>query len=417
MRCRMRGLPVVLALSLAGGCCGFRGEGVYVPGEFSGRAIQRAIDLASEQGGGVVRLMKGVYPSGTIYLKSGVELNVPEGAVILGDASVESYDDVDDPRIGKRPEKSAKAFIVCIDAEDVAITGGGVIDGQGPKFYDTSSRLWGIFYAKPPKPRPRMLQFFNCRRVRFEDITFKDSPGWTCWLRMCEDVTAERVKIHGDQMMINNDGFHVDGCRRTVIRDCDLRTGDDCVVMRANVSPNGDAAVNEDMLVEDCTLSSACQSIRLGCPSDGEIRRGTFRRLKMSGRNGIQCVHPVRYLQEGNSGNLAMGDILIEDCEIEVTAAPIEFRVEPGIALRSFGGVTFRNVKLRGSEPVKLLGTGDTMLADIRFENVTGEIAADTPLEVRSCRNLSLEGFRVTSGRGANHPPAHNDSDCWERIP
>ena len=387
----------------------------YVPVARTGVAIQRAIDEAAAAGGGRVVLERATYPSGTLYLKSGVELHIPRGAVILGGARPEDYDDVDDPRITKSPEKSKKAFIVCVGCSDVAITGGGVIDGQGPKFYDPAKRKWGM-YAKPAHPRTRMIEFVKCRNVRFEDVTFKDSPGWTCWIRMCENFTAERVKIHADQLMINNDGFHIDGCRHVVIRECDVRSGDDSVVMRAIRSPNGDSSLCEDMLVEDCTLSSNCQCIRLGCPSDGTIRNGVFRRLRMDGNNGIVSGHPVRYLQDGDHGSCRMENIRIEDCEIVAKNFPISFWVEPGIALGAYGNVTFRNVRLKGGRPITLQGTGDSVLRNVAFENVIGSVTADVPVEMKSVEGVAFRDFKVTSGRGAKASPALNETDTWERV-
>jgi len=388
----------------------------FVPEAHDGAAIQKAIDAASASGGGRVALERGVvYPSGTLYLKSHVELNVPEGTVILGGGSSADYDDVDDPRIGRKPEKSTKVFIACLDGEDVAITGKGVIDGQGVKFYDVNSVLWGRFYAKPPHPRPRMIEFFNCRNVRFEDITFKDSPGWTCWIRKCENVTAERVKIVADQKMINNDGFHMDSCRHVRIRNCDLKTGDDCVIMRAIRTPGVEESVCEDMVVEDCTLDSACQCIRLGCPSDGTIRNGVFRNLKMSGFNGVLSDHPIRYLLDGEHGSCRMENIRVEDCDIDVKGSAISFSVESGIKLRNFGNVTFRNIRLRSAKALKLNGTGDTPLRNMRFENVTGTIGDEKPIDISNVESVCFDRFEVRSGRSSKSPPALNDSDGWER--
>ena len=388
----------------------------FVPEARTGAAIQKSIDAAFAAGGGRVALEPGtVYPSGTLYLKSRVELNVPEGATILGGGSPSDYDDVDDPRIGRRPENSAKAFIVCIDGEDVSITGKGTIDGQGVKFYDTDSLLWGRFYAKPPHPRTRMVQFFNCRNVRFEDITLKDSPGWTCWIRKCENFAAERVRIVADQKMINNDGFHMDSCRGVRIRHCDLKTGDDCVVMRAIRTPGGAMETCEDMLVEDCSLDSACQCIRLGCPSDGIVRNGTFRNLRMRGNNGFVSVHPVRYLLDGEHGSCRMENISVEDCEIDADGAAILFSVEPGITLGNFGDVAFRNVRLKSRLAVGLKGTGDTPLRNVTFENVAGEVGAERPLDVSNVEGIRFDRFGVRSGRGKKAPPAVNGSDCWER--
>ena len=388
----------------------------FVPEARTGAAIQKAIDAAFAAGGGRVALERGAtYASGTLYLKSRVELNVPEGTVVLGGGNPSDYDDVNDPRIGRRPENSTKVFIACLDGEDVAITGQGVIDGQGVKFYDVNSIMWERFYAKPPHPRTRMIQFFNCRNVRFEDITFKDSPGWTCWIRKCENFTADRVRIVADQKMINNDGFHMDSCRHVRIRNCDLKTGDDCVIMRAIRTPGGEESVCEDMVVEDCTLDSACQCIRLGCPSDGTIRNGAFRNLKMRGFNGVISVHPVRYLLDGEHGSCRMANICVEDCDIDVKGSAISFSVEPGITLRNFGDVTFRNIRLKSAKALKLNGTGDTPLRNMRFENVTGAVGDEKPIDMSNVEGIGFERFEVRSGRGRKSPPALNDSDGWER--
>ena len=388
----------------------------FSPEAHTGAAIQKAIDAAHAAGGGRVTLERGVvYPSGTLYLRSRVELNVPEGAVILGGASPADYDDVDDPRIGRRPEKSTKVFIACLDGEDVAITGKGVIDGQGVKFYDVNTVLWGWFYAKPPNPRPRMVEFFNCRNVRFEGITFKDSPGWTCWIRKCENFAADRVRIVADQKMINNDGFHIDSCRRVRIRNCDLKTGDDCIVMRAIRTPGGEDLVCEDMVVEDCDLDSACQCVRLGCPSDGTIRNGIFRRLKMRGSNGVVSCHPVRYLLDGEHGSCRMEDIAVEDCDIDVGDTAIAFSVEPGITLRYFGNVAFRRVRLKSKKALVLNGTGDTPLRNVIFEDMSGAVEAERPIDMSNVEGIRFDRFGVRSGRGKRSPAATNESDGWER--
>ena len=388
----------------------------FTPESETGVAIQKAIDAASAAGGGRVVLKPAVYPSGTLYLKSNVELHIPEGAVIKGGDNPSAYDDVEDPRIRKKPEKSAKVFIACIFQENVAITGGGVIDGQGVAFYDKTTPD-GRHFLKPPHPRTRMIEFVGCKRVRFEGVTFKDSPGWTCWLRMCENVEAEKVKILADQRMINNDGFHVDGCKKVHIRGCDIRTGDDCIVMRAIRTRDGESDLCSDMIVEDCRLDSTCQCIRLGCPSDGTIQRGLFRNLKMRGFNGVLSGHPVRYLQEGDHGHCRMSDLVVENCEIEVEGSPVAFWVEPGITLGSYGNVTFRNLKVQGKRPIMLKGTGDSVLKNVRFEGVTGKIDADKPIEMCSAENIQFVDFNITSASGKKSPPAANTSDGWERVP
>lgn len=364
----------------------------FVPAARDGAAVQSAIDRASAAGGGRVVLADGVYESATLYLRSNVELHVAEGAVLRGDGRAEAYDDIAHPLLGnKRPEKSAKAFLVGLGCTNVSVTGRGVVDGNALGMFGELTDD-GACFKKTPWPRPRLMELVGCRDVRISDVTLTNSANWTCWWRLCEDVVTERVRIGGDARIINNDGFHVDACRRVVIRNCDVDTRDDAIVMRAIRSPDGTADVCEDVTVEGCRLRSRNNCIRLGCPSDGAIRRGVFRRLKMRGYNGVLSVHPVRYLQDGAHGRCRMEDLLVEDCDIDVRNNPIAYDVEPGVRLRAFGNTTFRNVRCRGSAPV-LHGTADTPLVGMRLENVMLE-----------------------SNDGKRAEPAVNAGDGWERI-
>ena len=390
---------LAVAAALAGSAITGKGDGVFRPDSKTGVAIQRAIDAAAASGGGVVRLEPGVYPSGTLYLKSGVELNIPAGATVLGGAKAENYDDVDDSCLAEAPEGSKKVFIACVGGENVAITGEGTVDGQGVGFYTSGLMAGGKFFNKPPHPRPRMVQFVRCRNVRFEGVEFRDSPGWTFWIRECENVVATRLRIHGDQRMINNDGLHVDGCRHVRIADCDIRTGDDCIVMRANRREGMELAC-EDMVVSDCTLDSACQCVRLSCPADGIVRNGRFRRLKMSGNNGFMSAHPARYLPRWSKGSAKIEDVVVEDCDITAGGSAISFWADPGVMLGEFGNVTFRDIRFASSGPIVLQGTADAPLRNLRFENVSGSVGVAEPLKMRAVENVTFSECTISSAKG-----------------
>ena len=62
-----------------------------------------------------------------------------------------------------------------------------------------------------------------------------------------------------------------------------------------------------------------------------------------------------------------------------------------------------------------LQGTGDSVLKNITFENVSGTIAADRPVDMRSVENIRFAGFTVTSGRGETSPPGVNTGESWEK--
>jgi len=94
-------------------------------------AIQKAIDKCYEEGGGrVVVPSGGVYLTGTLVLKSNIELFVERGATILGSSNIDDYSNVSSTRY--------RALITACDSSDISITGGGVIDGNGRMFIETA---------------------------------------------------------------------------------------------------------------------------------------------------------------------------------------------------------------------------------------------------------------------------------------
>lgn len=384
----MRMLGAGCALAVLAGCVTSDAvsRDVVVEGP-DGTAIQRAIDAAAAAGGGRVVVPAGEYPSGSLRLRSHVELHLEKGCVIRGGTRSEDYFSFPAGVCAVRPEGSARVFLYAWDEEDVAITGEGVVDGQGPAFFDRSTLRPGMrFWAKPSCERPRMVQLVNCRNVRLRGVTFRDSPGWTMLIRCCREVDVESIRVDAEQRMINSDGIDFDGCRRVRVRNCDFRTGDDCLVVRAMREAGNDAQiVCEDVLVEDCRLDSACQCIRIGCPSDDTIRNVAFRGIRMAGQNGIYFNYPVRYLRRTDEGYLDVSNVRFENFSGGVRGSAIQIDVEPGIKLRGVRDVLFRDFDVKSARPLRFVGNVHTKFERVRFENVTvngvrqgdGEVTGD----------------------------------------
>ena len=347
-------------------------------------AIQAKIDAAAAKGGGRVTVGKGVHPCRTLYLKSGVELHLEEGAVILGGTKPEDYydamplDQVYTYSNAVPATITRKAFIFAQDAHGIAITGKGVIDNSGTAFFD--HRTW----AKPTHLlRPRTVIFLRCRDIRFEDTTFKDSPLWTMWLRFCENITVSRIRIEDEQRMINSDGIDFDGCRRVRVGDSYFKTGDDCVVLRAirDERRRDVPVVTEDVVVSNCYFNTPCQGVRIGCPSDDTIRNAVFRNIEFDGNNAIGSQQPRRYLTMGDNGYLKTENILFENWTVRSFGHPLQLFVDNGIVLRDFGHMTFRNFTVKSKRPFMVRGNAGTHIRDMRFENVKGTVAG-TPFDV-----------------------------------
>ena len=386
-----------------------------------GRVIQQAIDDAAKAGGGRVVVAPGIHPTGTLTLKSRVELHLEAGAVLLGSTNKENYADFPRNVCSVSPEHSYKALIMAWDAENIAITGKGSINGQGPVFYD----------RKPPrghwpKPefRPLMIQFVRCRGIRLEDTTFKDSPLWTMFIRLCEDVTVDGITVVGDQRMINNDGIDFDGCRRVRVGNSTFKTGDDCIILRAMREHPDERIICEDVVVSNCVLDSTCQTIRMGCPSDDIVRNALFKNIKGSGYNGIFFDYPVRYVRPYDEGHIDISNIVFDGYEGSFRGSAVQIVAGPGIKIRSVRNVTFKNFKVESAQPLRFVGNADSCLKDIVLDNVKAQTQCTTPFEAVATeplifRNCVFNGARMPNGsliapRGERKPFVRVRGISWE---
>ena len=102
-----------------------------VPGQMQTRQLQQAIDDLSRQGGGTLVLQPGVYRTGALHLKNGVELHLASEDTLVQfvpDDPAENY-----PLVFSHWEASPcynfSALLYACDAQDIAVTGKGVLDG------------------------------------------------------------------------------------------------------------------------------------------------------------------------------------------------------------------------------------------------------------------------------------------------
>ncbi len=391
----------------------------------STEAIQKSIDAAAAHGGGRVVVPAGVHDVTSIRLRSHVELHLEKGAVLRGSARSEDYFDFPKDVCSITPENSAKIFVYAWDAEDISITGEGTIEGQGPLFFDRS-RLHreGRFWEKPKVPRPRMIQFVRCKGIRLEGATFKDCPGWCMLIRLCEDVLVNKIVIDSEQRMINSDGIDLDGCRRVKVTNSRFRTGDDCLILRSMMEEGSkDPVITEDIEVSNCELNSACQAIRMGCPSDDLIRRVRFVNIRASGWNGINFDYPVRYLRPYDEGRMHLTDVVVDGFEGKFQNCAVRMVVGPGVKLREIGDVTLRNFRVESAKPLNFLGNFDTPLRNIVLENFIANVPGDNVYVARATEPLVLKGCSFngknidgvfSTPRGERQPLVRPKSSSWE---
>ena len=245
-------------------------------------AFRKAIEAAAVKGGRVI-VPGGIWLTGPIQLLSNVELHLEDNALILFDKNPEEYPLIITDFEGITRIR-ARSPIYAENAENIAITGGGIINGNGHlwrpvKQFKMTERQWqallkespfvidskegGIWFptqsifdtaitgeifpgdyatfegalaaASPHYDfyRPVMVSLRHCRNILIEGVRLQNSAAWNVHPYFCEHLTVRNVTIQNPYYAQNGDGLDVESCRFVHIHHCDFQTGDDGICLKA----------------------------------------------------------------------------------------------------------------------------------------------------------------------------------------
>ena len=192
---------------------------------------QTKIDEVSASGGGVVTVPSGVHRVGELWLRNGVTLHLDKGAVLVG-------------------------HLAATNAIGIALEGEGAVDGEGTRWPRTP-----VEHA-----RPRLIHLMDCRDVRIEGVTLRNSARWTLYLDRVDGFLVKNVTIDA-HANLNNDGIDIKG-RNGRIEDCAVSSSDDAIVFKCQEANY----VVENVVVRRCRLSSHTNAIKIGTETFGTFR-------------------------------------------------------------------------------------------------------------------------------------------------
>lgn len=246
-------------------------------------AIQKAIDVCEQAGGGTVRLSAGTYLSAPIVLKSNITLELDKGATLLG-----SPDHADYPRKTELREPDLQPLVSATDAENIAITGEGTIDGNGKSWWDEARTIHdhGVLGNHP---RPKLIILDHCRHVRVEGITIQNSPMWQLVPYYSDDVVIRNVRILAPQHSPNTDAIDPFSSSNVTIDHVYSDVGDDNVAIKSGaINSPGPDSPSHDIKITDCTFMHG-HGLSIGSEIAGGARNITAERIVFQGTdNGIR---------------------------------------------------------------------------------------------------------------------------------
>jgi len=185
-------------------------------------AIQRSIEHITGNGGGTLYFPPGDYLTGTLRMRDNVTLYLETGCTIWGSTDLGDYD----------PDH--KHLLYAKNARNIVLDGRGAIDGNGPRFWD-NGRLAQWLRGEIELPRTSdMIRFDHCENITIENIEVRNGAFWNIGFGNCQRITARALTIINgiyDEDGPNTDGINLWDCTRIRISDCDIQTGDDCIVV------------------------------------------------------------------------------------------------------------------------------------------------------------------------------------------
>lgn len=369
------------------------------------KAIQAAIDECHTQGGGVVVVPKGVFISGALFLKQGVNLLVEKGGTLKGSVNPNDY-----PQVFTRWEGVERtwtaAFINANDVQHITVSGEGTIDGSGDVWNSRarqvqsglSSGVQGVHYG-----RPRLICFQNCNQVTIANLQLHNQAVWCLHILYCTGVEVKNLQITANHDIPSSDGIDVDSSTGVHITGTYIDVNDDCISIKSGKDEDG-LRVNrpsKNILVEHCTFGYGHGGVAMGSETSGGIRDVTVSDCIMEANNWA----PIRFkTQPSRSG--VVENITYRNIKLNHTRKAFEFNmawrmVNPAPPAKVLPVV--RNIKIINVSGITdnvgdMHGLEGSPITNVVFENC--DITADKGFLLEHTEQVDLSGLKMKVKQG-----------------
>ncbi len=344
------------------------------------KSINDAINACNKKGGGVVLIPSGLWLSGPVVIKSNVNLHLAAGATLLFTNDKSQYPLIKANWEGL-PQMRNQSPISATGATNIAITGKGVIDGNGEawravKMDKLTESQWKKKVASggvlsddkktwypseqfmkgskmPANPgminpekdmafyesikdflRPNLLLITNCKIILLEGVTFQNSPAWCLHPLMSEHLTVRNISVKNPWYAQNGDGIDVESCKNVLIENSVFDVGDDALCMKSGRDAEGRkrAMPTENVIIRGCTVYSSHGGFVIGSEMSGGARN-----IFVSNCTFIGSDIGLRFKSTRGRGgvveNIFIRDIYMKDIPAEAILFDMYYMAKDPVAL------------------------------------------------------------------------------------
>ena len=377
-------------------------------------AIQKAVDTCAEAvaakkaSTGIVMLSGGTFLSGPISLKSGITFNVATGTTLLG-----SPDRADYPVFTFARKQTVQPLISAVNAENIVITGGGTIDGQGHIWWEYVKGVKDSGVLGTDHPRPMGVVFDHSKHIRMENITVQNAGFWQIVPYYADDLVFRNIRILAPHSP-NTDAIDPFSSSHIVIDHVFSSVGDDNIAIKSGaINSPGPDAPSEYITITDCTFENG-HGLSIGSEVAGGANHIHAERIHFKGTDqGIRIK--ANRDRGADVSNISFRDITMEDVktsiliseyypkalpEGEVAAEPVQ-RLTP-----FFHDITIENVKsVNSGWAGVVIGLPESPVKNVVMKNV--DIEAKKGMSI-AYATVTATDVKITAADGQNMTVAPN---------
>jgi len=404
-------------------------------------AFTKAISRCSQEGGGKVLVPSGRFLTGPIKLEDNVNLHLEKDSEILFSKNLEDYPLVHTSFEGTEL-MNFSPLIYAYRKKDIAITGKGILNGQGsnenwwawcgkdvygwkegdPKQHTSLEKLKagmsekGVpveerIFGKGEFLRPSFIEPFECKNVLIQGIKIINAPFWVIHPMKSANITVDGVTVesHGP----NNDGCDPEYSKNVIIKNCIFNTGDDCIAIKSGRNEDGRRVgiASENIVVQNCKMIDGHGGVVIGSEISAGVRNVFVENCEMDSPNLDRAIRIKTNSKRGGTvknvyvRNLDVGQV--KEAVLKINLFYGIYGVQEGEFIPEVKNIHLESVRVKNGGKYGILAKGyaekpikNVTFKDVIIKKVDSTYSLDNVIEMNFI-NTQINGKQMESIRNS----------------